>query len=316
MEKNKSHQAKANAKHTNGKKTNPQYKDTVFTDLFYSDVSAKSNLLELANALLGTNYKSTEVLEKVRLEDALLMGRKNDVAFTIGKTQIVLCEHQSTINYNMPVRMLQYIAQEYDQYLNKEYGSNAKFHTKRLPLPMPRFFVLYNGRKELPLESQLRLSDAYAEQAENFNLELLVKVININQSKQHAVLGKSTVLNQYSQMVDIVRKYTNDDTTSTEERVAAAIRECINAGVLKEYLLRRESEVMGMLSNEYNYEEYLRVQREEAAEEGREEGREEGMDKLAALMKLLIKEKQYAEIERISEDPAYRKLLLKEYNLS
>lgn len=40
------------------------------------------------------------------------------------------------------------------------------------------------------------------------------------------------------------------------------------------------------------------------------------MDKLAALMKLLIKEKQYAEIERISEDPTYRKLLLKKYNLS
>lgn len=71
---------------------NKKYKDTVFTDLFYSDESARSNLLELANALLGTEYKSTEVLRKVRLEDALLIGKKNDVAFTIGKKQIVLCE--------------------------------------------------------------------------------------------------------------------------------------------------------------------------------------------------------------------------------
>ena len=286
---------------------NKKYKDTVFTDLFYSDESARSNLLELANALLGTEYKSTEVLRKVRLEDALLIGKKNDVAFTIGKKQIVLCEHQSTINYNMPVRMLQYIAKEYDQYLNKEYGSDAKFHKKCLPLPVPRFFVLYNGTEEQSLEYQLRLSDAYAEQTEDPNLELIVRVININHSKQHAILGKCTVLNQYSQMIDIVRKYTKQDTLGTpEKRVEVAIRECIKGGILEEYLLRKESEVVGMLSSEYNYENDIRVQREEAADESRE--------KVLKLVKILLAKGKADDNEKL-DDKAYLDKLLKQYHL-
>lgn len=86
-------------------------------------------------------------------------------------------------------------------------------------------------------------------------------MININHSKQHAILGKCTVLNQYSQMIDIVRKYTKQDTLGTpEKRVEVAIRECIKGGILEEYLLRKESEVVGMLSSEYNYENDIRVQ--------------------------------------------------------
>jgi len=38
------------------------------------------------------------------------MGQINDVSFTVGDRLIVLIEHQSTINENMPLRLLMYVA--------------------------------------------------------------------------------------------------------------------------------------------------------------------------------------------------------------
>ena len=48
---------------------------------------------------------------------------------------------------------------------------------------------------------------------------------------------------------------------------------------------------------------------------GREEGREEGMDNISKLLKLLVAEKKYDEIEKISEDKEYQKELLKKYKI-
>lgn len=48
---------------------------------------------------------------------------------------------------------------------------------------------------------------------------------------------------------------------------------------------------------------------------GREEGREEGMDNISKLLKLLVSEKKYDEIEKISEDKEYQKELLKKYKI-
>ena len=44
-------------------------------------------------------------------------------------------------------------------------------------------------------------------------------------------------------------------------------------------------------------------------------GREEGMDNISKLLKLLVSEKKYDEIEKISEDKEYQKELLKKYKL-
>lgn len=52
-------------------KENKNYKDSVFTDLFYSDRDAKSNLLSLYNALHGTCYTDPEIIRKIRLEDVI-----------------------------------------------------------------------------------------------------------------------------------------------------------------------------------------------------------------------------------------------------
>ena len=50
-------------------KENREYKDSLFVDLFYSDETAKKNLLSLYNALHGTDLKDEGLIRKVKIEE-------------------------------------------------------------------------------------------------------------------------------------------------------------------------------------------------------------------------------------------------------
>ncbi len=52
-----------------------------------------------------------------------------------------LLEHQSTVNENMPLRMLLYIARLYEKLIN----SKNIYWKARIPLFTPQFVVFYNG---------------------------------------------------------------------------------------------------------------------------------------------------------------------------
>jgi len=95
---------------------NKKYRDSVFTLLF----SEKQKLIELYNAIEGTNYPDDVDLEITTLEDVLYMNRKNDISFTIGGKYVVLLEHQSSINLNMPLRFLIYIARVYEKLIDNK----------------------------------------------------------------------------------------------------------------------------------------------------------------------------------------------------
>ena len=98
-------------------KVNKKYKDSVFIKLF----SNKKEIIELYNAIKDTNYdiEKTEI-EIITLEKVLFMERNNDLCFTIDNKLVVLIEHQSTINNNMPLRFLLYIAREYEKLLDTD----------------------------------------------------------------------------------------------------------------------------------------------------------------------------------------------------
>ena len=55
------------------------------------------------------------------------------------------------------------------------------------------------------------------------------------------------------------------------------IKQCIDSGILADYLKKKGSEVINMLIAEYDYDIDIEVQREEAYTEGLSQGREEGL---------------------------------------
>jgi len=264
-------------------KMNLKYKDTVFSDLFYKDRDAKINDLSLYNALHDTNLTDQEEVTLMRLENTMFMDFYNDVAFSVKDQRIVLSEHQSTINYNVPLRDLLYIAREYEQY----FPTSARYKRKAVKIPAPEFITFYNGTDDFPVEMVMRLSDSFSVKESIPMLELIVKVININPGKNHEILKKCKVLQEYSYLVEETRKFGND-----KDALAKAVNACMEKGILKDYLSRRGSEAVNMLIAEYNYNEDIRVQRAEAAEEADEKRKaaekEAGKEK-AARMKTVQK---------------------------
>ena len=240
-------------------KENREHKDSLFVDLFYQDETAKKNLLSLYNALHDTNYKDETIIRKVKIDDVLYKNFKNDISCEVNGLVLVFGEHQSTINRNMPLRCLMYVGRAYEQLVD----SKARYRTTLVKIPTPEFYVFYNGEKEQPLEQVLSLSDAFMNPARENSVELKVKVININSDKAHGILDKCGILREYSQFISMVRKYSEE-----ESAIKKAIKECIEKGILADYLKRKGSEVENMLIAEYSYEEDMQVKLQEGIWQG------------------------------------------------
>jgi hypothetical protein len=163
---------------------NRNHKDSVFVRLF----SEKSALLELYNAISGENYAQDTEIEIATLDDVPFTDRINDLAFLIQHRLIVLIEHQSTINENIPVRLLMYAAREYEKIIDPL----SVYKTRHVKIPKPVFIVLYNGTEDFPDENILRLSDAF-ENVESLGgnaLELTVRVLNIGKGKNEQIVKR------------------------------------------------------------------------------------------------------------------------------
>jgi len=248
--------------------TNQQYNSSVFSLLF----GEKEKLIELYNAIEGTSYGPDTKIEINTLEKALYMGRYNDISFTIEGRYIVLFEHQSSINENMPLRALIYISRIYEKLID----SKAIYQEKLIKIPAPEFYVLYNGVKEYPADSIQKLSDAFLEYSAA--LELKVRVININYREMSTVLEKSETLKGYSYFVNCAREYRSSG-MSLEESVERAVQRCVKEGVLREFLESHASEVVNMLFTEFDMDVALQVREQEGLERGLERGLELGEKK-------------------------------------
>ena len=250
-------------------KHNRRYKDSVFVDFFGEDKNAKANFLSLYNALHGTHLDETTELEPLRLEQVMYMAFCNDVACLVDDRIIVLVEHQSTINLNMPLRCLQYVARLYEQIQNPR--DRYLRHLKKIPTP--EFYVFYNGEEDYPEITTLRLSDAFMTIPEKPALDLVVSVTNINYNKGSKILHACKPLAEYTLFIEAVRKHTKLD---SENGFKNAIKECIQNDILREYLQRKSKEVMNMLIAEYDYDVDIAVQREEEREIALKEGEAKG----------------------------------------
>lgn len=233
------------------------YKDQVFRMLLKDRAIA----LEVYNAMNDTAYDNPNELTITTLENAVYLGMKNDVSFIIG-SQLVLYEHQSTINPNMPLRNLFYVACVYSALT-----MNANIYGEKLvQVPEPRFVVFYNGRANLPERMKLRLSDAYFEKSDDVGMELTTEVININPGKNERLLAKSPTLHQYMKFVDLVRKYQAE--LSFAEALERAVDESIRTRILKDFLRRNRAEVLRMSIFEYDFEKHMQQEREYSLEKG------------------------------------------------
>lgn len=293
------------------------HKDTLFRMIF----STKENLLSLYNAVNHSNYTDPAELEIVTLKNAVYMNVKNDQAFLLDM-QLNLYEHQSTWNPNMPLRFLIYVAKEYQKLIR----NHTLYASTLVELPTPHFVVFYNGEEEQEAESELKLSQSFKQKTDKPELELIVKVLNINLDKNQDVLEACQLLKEYMLLVDRIRRYTAeyDDINLAVEQ---AVTECIEENILADFLRKNRTEAIEVSIFEYDekrekelirkaeFAEGERVGLEKGEriglEKGEKIGMKEGMDRIFEINRLFRKkytEKQIAEKMGLDEQEV-RKIL-------
>lgn len=282
-------------------KTNRTYKASIFEDLYTRWEGYEARQLELYNALYGTEYKFGEVyIDDVSLIDSIYKNHRNDFAakyFGLSLNSVLFTEEQSTINNNMPLRDFFYMGRVFEKFEEV----SKKYRKKLIKIPTPRFVVFYLGEEDYPKETELRLSDAFEYMDEKPQVELIVKVINLNIDKEHHMLEKCPTLKEYATFVTLAREEKKKDKDGFMKRT---IKKCIEQKILVDYLKNRGSEVENMFFGEYSYEDDIREQRAEAAEEGEERG--VVIRLLELIMKKLTRGKTVSQIaEDVEESEDY-----------
>lgn len=257
------------------------------------------------NALNGTDYRDASLLKVVTIESAVYIVMKNDLAFVLAGT-LSLYEHQSTYNPNMPVRFLIYLAKEYQKLI--EQAQESIYGTKQMMLPMPQCVVFYNGTKMKTDEEILRLSDSFMNQKQGAeaDVELKVRMLNINHGHNAVLMNQCRVLREYALFVEISRRRLAEG-TEPKEALEAAVFECIEQDILAGFLKKYRAEVLGMLLEEFDVKKYERSLKAE--------GREEESGRYCKLIALLFEQHREAELKSAAEDPEYRERLFQEFRL-
>ena len=179
-------------------KADREYKNNVFCDLF----SEKSNALSLYNALNHTDYQNTEELEIVTLSDVIFMRQKNDVSIMF-QNELTLWEHQSTLNFNMPLRGLIYFAHNVDGILKSK--GITLYGKKLVKIPSPDYYVFYNGTEKAPDRQDLKLSDSFMTPKEGY--EWTAHMLNINVGHNQELLDTCPTLKGYALLVQYIREF-------------------------------------------------------------------------------------------------------------
>ena len=217
----------------------------------------------------GTQYADPELLEVNTLENAIYVGMKNDLSFLIA-SRLYLYEHQSTVNPNLPLRFLLYISDLFSDIVKdlNLYGS------RKVKIPPPRFLIFYNGEKEQPDVQVLKLSELFTLPEDHPALELEAVMLNINKGHNRKLMEACRSLRDYAEYTDRVRKYAKE--MELRKAVERAVAECIEEGILTEFLKKNRAEVVHVSIYEYDAEKHMRQEKEESWEEGHRAGLEEG----------------------------------------
>ncbi|MDE7358672.1 MAG: hypothetical protein K2N39_04440, partial [Lachnospiraceae bacterium] len=123
----------------------------------------------------------------------------------------------------------------------------------------------------------LRLSDAFEDTAVKADVELTVRMLNINHGHNSLLMEKCGVLKEYAEFVDIMRTCMREG-KRVETALADAVDYCIENGILEKVLRENRAEVLGMLLEEFDVEKYERTLKSEGREEGMELGRKQGIE--------------------------------------
>ena len=239
------------------------HKDSTFCLLF----SEPARAIELYNAVTGENLPPDTELTYTTLANALYIDRNNDLGFVIQKRHLVMSECQSTINWNIPMRCLGYVSRSLENLAGKEglYGS------KLVKFPAPEFYLFYVGNETWNAKT-LKLSDSFQAPPKENSLELVVNFVNLEYNTDNEILQRSPSLLGYSKLLHYIKTAAKDNGGDLKSAIDTSVKQCMEEGLIEDFLRKHSREVTGMLFNEITVEEFAEIRAREAYEDGEKSG--------------------------------------------
>lgn len=215
----------------------------------------KEELIRFTNSYITKKYKAKEA-------DIVYKLKKQDIFFLI--------EHQSSIDNNMPYRMLNYcldIMREWSR--NQKIGKNTSY-----PIVVP--IVIYTGKQRWKMPQNFKEKQIGNYVFERYKIDLEYNFIDINKISKQILLEKDTMFG-YSMMIEKAK-----DHKELTENLFAIIKNTNNKKHLEEigdiivYLLNN---VLGRKAQQKLLEEIRRKVGEKGMSELIERLRRENMEK-------------------------------------
>ena len=257
----------------------------------------RARALDVYNAMAGTAYTDPEIIEIHTLESGVSLTVHNDASFVVSMDSVLnIYEHQSTYNPNMPLRELIYFVTIIKKLVENKYLLSHKL----VKIPTPKFAVFYNGDKTRPEREVLKLSDAYENQSDDPQLELMCTVYNINPGNNEDLKKRSQTLREYMIFVGYVNENLAKAKKSDKDYETAirdAVNRCIAEDILKEFLLERGEDVQKIMMFDLTYEKQM----ENAKREWHNDGVEEGVIRQLAVS-IVKKVKKNKTLEEIADE--------------
>ena len=165
------------------------------------------------------------------------------------------------------MRCLGYVSRSLENLAGKEglYGS------KLVKFPVPEFYLFYVGNETWNTKT-LKLSDSFQAPPQENSLELVVKFVNLNYNTDSEILQRSPSLLGYSKLLYYIKTAAKENGGDLKSAIDTSVKQCMEEGLIEDFLRKHSREVTGMLFNEITVEEFAEIRAREAYEDGEKYG--------------------------------------------
>ncbi len=243
-------------------------KDSIFVN-FFGD---RENVLELYRELHPEDTSSTVEDVKIRtVKRVVTKGFTNDLGFSVGNRYICLVEAQSYRLSTIQMRMMFYLAETYQNYLDE---LNATVYDV--------------GEGELPIWEAYIVSSADSNEG-IYRLRSIGSNLMDESAIEQVTIDEQALLEEYIKACNVIDIVISGEHDESHRCVALeALEACKDqCGRIGEYIWSRRSEVMGVYQQLFDDEENLKMLKkayekiglEKGLEQGLKQGTKQGMEK-------------------------------------
>lgn len=131
-------------------------------------------------------------------------------------------------------------------------------------------------------------------------MKLVVKIINLRYNESNQIFSKSRTLAGYSQLLSLIKESVKSG-MHLKDAIDLAVKQCIDNGLIADFLLENSQEVGNMLFEEITSEQFAEIRANEAFHDGLTRGLEQGLEQGIKAFVEVCQEMEFTHTETVQK---------------